>query len=174
MFSQEGVARCLFVCNERWSLLENDLSHWRHLKGLCPVCFLMCLIRSKVSLYYQCENYHGKKFVIKGVSNKAFWKAMFPMLLISQMKQMKGFCQNIKRWFPNQLDFLQQKVIKYLKLRHFYDFLWCKNYSKSSLGFIHNLHLGTLRGRFMKSKLNLLKITLLCKGMSQQKTGQKG
>ena len=38
-----GDEECLFVCSERWSLLENDLSHCRHLKGLCPVCFLICL-----------------------------------------------------------------------------------------------------------------------------------
>ena len=30
---------CLFMCNAKWSLRENDLSQWTHLNGFTPVCF---------------------------------------------------------------------------------------------------------------------------------------
>ena len=34
------ISQCLFMWSDKWSLLENCLSHRWHLKGLEPVCFL--------------------------------------------------------------------------------------------------------------------------------------
>lgn len=35
-----------FIWSARWSDLENDRPHWRHLNGLAPVCFLMWRVNS--------------------------------------------------------------------------------------------------------------------------------
>ena len=37
-----------FIWSARWSDLENDRPHWRHLNGLAPVCFLMWRVSSSL------------------------------------------------------------------------------------------------------------------------------
>ena len=37
---------CLFMWSAKWSDLLKLLSHWAHLNGLTPVCFLWCLVSS--------------------------------------------------------------------------------------------------------------------------------
>ena len=44
LFYEEGW--CLFMWSAKWSDLLKLLSHWAHLNGLTPVCFLWCLVSS--------------------------------------------------------------------------------------------------------------------------------
>lgn len=46
---------CRFRCRAKWSDLANARSQWGHLKGLTPVCFLMCLVSSSDRANFQLQ-----------------------------------------------------------------------------------------------------------------------